>query len=96
MTTTTAKTKNNTSKPATPRPKKVIEDLPVNPFAFEVFDLISRQKSNAKKVELLQKHGDLSIKALFIWNFDESLVSLLPEGDVPYASTGEQIGRAHV
>jgi hypothetical protein len=25
-----------------------------------------------------------------IWNFDETVISLLPEGDVPYASTGEQ------
>jgi hypothetical protein len=25
-----------------------------------------------------------------IWNYDESLISALPEGDVPYASVGEQ------
>jgi hypothetical protein len=27
---------------------------------------------------------------LFVWNFDESIVSVLPGGEVPYASVGEQ------
>ena len=67
-----------------------IEDLPVNPFAFEVFDLVSRQKTNAKKVELLKRYEHPSLKSLFIWNFDETIVSVLPEGFVPYASAGEQ------
>jgi hypothetical protein len=30
------------------------------------------------------------LKALFIWNYDESVISLLPPGDVPYSSTSEQ------
>jgi hypothetical protein len=71
-------------------PKVVSEELPNNPFAFEVFALISKQKSNAKKVELLQKYQHDSLKALFIWNFDESVISLLPEGIVPHASTRDQ------
>lgn len=70
--------------------KTKIETLPVNPFAFEILDLVSRQKSNAKKVEFLQKYGDNSLKTLLIWNFDDTVISMLPEGDVPYASTGEQ------
>jgi hypothetical protein len=52
--------------------------------------LASKQKSNAKKVEVLQKYEDPSIKTVLIWNFDESIISLLPTGEVPYASTGEQ------
>jgi hypothetical protein len=71
-------------------PKIVSDELPVNPFAFEVFALISKQKSNAKKVELLRKYDHPSLKSLFIWNFDETIVSMLPEGLVPYASAGEQ------
>jgi hypothetical protein len=93
MTTTTAQKKTSrTPKPKTASTptKKLSEDLPTNPFAFEVLELVSSQKTNAKKVELLKKYGDLSLKAIFIWNFDESLISSLPEGDVPYASTGEQ------
>lgn len=67
-----------------------IEKLPTNPFAFEVLDLVSKQRTNAKKVEVLQTYGDASLKTLFIWNFDDTVISMLPEGDVPYASTGEQ------
>jgi hypothetical protein len=67
-----------------------IETLPVNPFAFEVLDLVSKQRSNAKKVEILKKYEDDSLKTILIWNFDESVISLLPHGDVPYASAGEQ------
>jgi len=67
-----------------------LEELPTNPFAFEVLNLASKQRSNAKKVEVLQKYDDPSLKTLLIWNFDESIISLLPEGIVPYASAGEQ------
>lgn len=94
MTTTTPKkttrSKTTSTAPKTVKAAPVPEDLPTNPFAFEVFNLVSKQKSNAKKVELLKKYEDPSIKALFIWNFDESLISALPEGDVPYANTSEQ------
>jgi hypothetical protein len=71
-------------------PKVVSEDLPNNPFSFEVFALVSKQKSNAKKAELLRKYEHPSIKSLLIWNFDETIISVLPEGIVPYASAGEQ------
>lgn len=82
-------------KSATKAKSKLVEDstdnyLPTNPFSFEVLDLVSKQRTNAKKVEILRAHGDDSLKTLFIWNFDESVISVLPEGDVPYASTGEQ------
>jgi hypothetical protein len=88
-TTTTTKTKSKTSttKQST---SSVSDNLPINPFAFEVLNLVSKQRANAKKVELLRKYGDNSLKAIFIWNFDESVISLLPDGPVPYASVGEQ------
>lgn len=92
MTTTTQKktTRTSNTKTTSTQTKKISEDLPTNPFSFEVLELVSSQRTNAKKVELLQRYVDPSLKAIFIWNFDESLVSALPEGDVPYASTGEQ------
>jgi hypothetical protein len=86
MTTTTTKTKTTTTKRVAP----VIDNLPTNPFAFEVFDLVSRQKTNAKKVELLQKYDHPSIRAVFIWNFDESVISVLPDGPVPYSGYKDQ------
>ena len=90
MSTTTQK--KTTTKPRTVVAKEpaAIEELPANPFTFEVLNLASKQKSNAKKVEVLQKYEHPSLKAIFIWNFDESLISAVPEGVVPYASVGEQ------
>ena len=65
-------------------------NLPKNPFAFEVFDLVSKQRSTAKKIEVLKKYEHVSLKSLFIWNFDESVVSVLPEGEVPYVGYDDQ------
>lgn len=59
-------------------------DLPANPLIFEVLNLVVKQKTNEKKVEVLKRYEDPSLKAIFIWNFDESIISLLPEGDVPF------------
>lgn len=58
--------------------------LPPNPFVFEVLEVVSKQKTNAKKIELLKEYEHDSLKAIFIWNFDESVISMLPEGDVPF------------
>jgi hypothetical protein len=87
--TTTTKTKSKTTS-TNSKTFTVTEELPVNPFAFEVLNLVSKQRANAKKVELLKKYEDPSLKAIFIWNFDETVISVLPAGDVPYASVGEQ------
>jgi hypothetical protein len=64
--------------------------LPTNPFAFEVLELASAQNTNAKKVEVLRNYEHESIKTVFIWNFDGSVVSLLPPGPVPYGETNAQ------
>tara|TARA_X000001036_G_scaffold263376_1_gene244796 strand:+ start:1467 stop:2060 length:594 start_codon:yes stop_codon:yes gene_type:complete len=86
----TAKTaKKTTTKPKTVRVAKLPE-LPLKPFAFEVFDLASKQRSKAKKVEVLQKYGDLSLKVVLKWNFDTSITSALPEGEVPYTGYDKQ------
>ena len=86
----TAKTaKKTTTKPKTVRVAKLPE-LPLKPFAFEVFDLASKQRSKAKKVEVLQKYGDLSLKVILKWNFDTTITSALPEGEVPYTGYDQQ------
>jgi len=79
---TTTKTRKTIEKP--------IETLPTNPFVFEILELASKQKSNAKKVEVLKTYEHGALKTVFIWNFDETVISLLPEGDVPYADAGDQ------
>tara|TARA_Y100000992_G_scaffold290143_1_gene245377 strand:+ start:906 stop:1511 length:606 start_codon:yes stop_codon:yes gene_type:complete len=89
--TATKKTTTKTRKPRTVTVKKPVSlDLPRNPFVFEVLDLVSKQRTKAKKIEVLKKYEDPSLKAILIWNFDESLVSILPEGEVPYSGYDEQ------
>jgi hypothetical protein len=79
---TTTKTKTKTEKP--------IENLPTNPFVFEILELASKQRSNIKKVEVLKTYEHNSLKSVLIWNFDETVISLLPEGDVPYGDVKDQ------
>jgi hypothetical protein len=83
--TTITKTKSKTTSS-----RQTIKELPSNPFIFEILNFVSKQKTNLKKIEILKQYEDPSLKSLFIWNFDESVITLLPEGPVPYASVGEQ------
>jgi len=88
-------TKKTTTKKTTVKTVKAkasttpIPNLPNIPFAFEVLDAASKQRSKAKKVEVLRRYAHDSILALFIWNFDETAISALPEGDVPYGNNRE-------
>ena len=89
--TATKKTTTKTKKPRTVTVKKPVSlDLPRNPFIFEILDLVSKQRTKAKKIEVLKRYEDPSLKAILIWNFDISLVSVLPEGEVPYTGYDEQ------
>ena len=87
MTTTAKKTP---TKPKVVKAKTTaIPKLPNNPFVYEVFDACSKQRTKAKKIEVLKTYAHDSVMAVLIWNFDESIVSLLQEGDVPYGNTRE-------
>jgi len=69
---------------------ETIIKLPSNPFVFEILDLVSSQNTNEKKIEVLKTYEHDSLKSILIWNFDESIISLLPEGDVPYSDFKDQ------
>jgi hypothetical protein len=66
-------------------------ELPNNPFVFEVLQLVNKQRTSAKKVEVLQTYAHDSLKAIFIWNFDDNVISMLPEGDVPYSTVSDDL-----
>tara|TARA_B100000902_G_scaffold152112_1_gene148652 strand:+ start:3523 stop:3978 length:456 start_codon:yes stop_codon:yes gene_type:complete len=69
--------------------------LPPNPFMHEILDHVSKQRSVTKKVEALKEFSSDALKSLLIWNFDDTVVSLLPEGDVPYEKNDVPIGTDH-
>ena len=79
-----------TSKPKIVKAKSsTIPNLPTNPFVFEVLESASKQRTKVKKIEVLKKYSHPSVMAILIWNFDDTAISLLPEGDVPYGSNKE-------
>ena len=78
------------AKKRTTKPAPAIDSLPTNPFVFEVLDLASQQKTSSKTVEALKQYEHDCIKMIMVWNFDSSVISLLPAGEVPYGETQEQ------
>ena len=86
MTTTKKTTKTKAVKTVKARSSTSIPTLPNNPFVFEVLDAASKQRSKAKKAEVLQRYKHPSIVTLFVWNYDSSIITLLPEGPVPYGT----------
>ena len=88
MTTPTKKT--TTRKTTTKRVK-----LPPNPFVHEVLDLVDSQRTKAKKIQILQEYTDDALKAILIWNFDPTAISVIPAGAVPYKENEVPVGTDH-
>ena len=61
----------------------------------EVLRKVSNAKTKAEKVNLLRKYNSNALRQLMIINFDESVVSLMPDGDVPYTPNDAPIGTDH-
>ena len=70
--------------------------LPPNPFIHEILDYVDSQRTKVKKVEALREHRDDSLTAILIWNFDESVKSMLPDGDVPFNKNEAPAGTEHL
>lgn len=92
MPTTTMTTK-TTKKSSVPSPK--LTDLPPNPFQNEILDLVSKARTRVKKIELLKLHRNEALVSLLIWNFDDTVISMLPEGTVPYKPNEAPKGTEH-
>ena len=78
-------------KKAAPAAKK----LPSNPFMNEILELVDEQKTDEKKIAILKEYECDILKSLFIWNFDDSVISLLPPGTVPYKPNENPLGTDH-
>lgn len=69
--------------------------LPSNPLLSEVLTKVSKQRTKAKKIQVLKENESLHLKAVLIWNFDDTVVSVLPEGEVPYNKNEAPAGTEH-
>lgn len=61
----------------------------------EVLQKVSNAKTKQEKIKLFHEHNSDGLRAILIWNFDESVVSLLPEGEVPYTANEAPKGTEH-
>ena len=81
----------------TPKDKKPTESekLPPNPFVHEILDRVNAQRSVSKRIEVLEEYRNDALTAILIWNFDDSIKSVVPEGVVPYEKNSAPLGTDH-
>ena len=91
---TTQKTTQRKSKTVVAKSSKKIE-LPPNPFVHEILEHVSKQRSRVAKVEALKEHRNPALVSILIWNFDDTVISLIPEGPVPFKPNDVPEGRDH-
>ena len=92
--TTSTKTRSTSTRKKTTSPRKTAtkprtvtvkkKTLPPNPMVHEILEAVDSERVKTKKLEILRTYGDDSFKMVMIWNFDETVISMLPEGSVPY------------
>ena len=73
--------------------KKV--ELPPNPFVHEILEYVSKQRSRVAKVEALKEYRNPALVSILIWNFDDTVISLIPEGPVPFKPNDVPEGTDH-
>jgi hypothetical protein len=61
----------------------------------EVLQKVSNAKTKVEKIKLLREHNSDALRQILIANFDESVVCLLPEGEVPYTPNDAPKGTEH-
>ena len=61
----------------------------------EVLQKVHNAKTKAEKVKILKANNTDALRSILIANFDESIVSMLPEGTVPYEANDAPIGTEH-
>jgi len=66
------------------------------PLISEILRKVNNAKTKAEKKELLLKYNTQTLRSLFIWNFDETVKSMLPEGEVPFKPNPAPEGTDHI
>ena len=74
---------------------KTMENSNTRLLLSEILRKVSNAKTKAEKIALLQKHNTNALRQVLIINFDDSVISMLPEGDVPYTPNDAPIGTDH-
>ena len=89
------KRKSSTVVAKTPRKRSSKPALPPNPFVHEILEYVGKQKSKVSKVQALKEYRNDALVSILIWNFDETVVSMMPEGEVPFTPNDSPLGTDH-
>jgi hypothetical protein len=76
-------------------PTKSLDNSNSRLLISEILRKVSNAKTKKEKVDLLRKHNSTALRQLMVINFDESIISELPEGDVPYTPNDAPVGTDH-
>ena len=76
-------------------PKQQLSNSNPRLLLSEILRKVSNAKTKAEKIALLQKHNSAALRQILIINFDDSVVSVMPEGDVPYTPNEAPVGTDH-
>ena len=68
---------------------------PMKLLMHEVLQKVSNAKTKKEKIALLEKFNTPALRMIFIINYDDSVVSMLPSGDVPYTPNDSPDGTEH-
>ena len=60
-------------------PTRSIENSNSRLLLSEILRKVSNAKTKAEKISLLQRYNSAALRQLLIWNFDESVVSMIPD-----------------
>jgi len=61
----------------------------------EVLQKAHNAKTKAEKIKILQQHNTPALRMVFIINYDDSIVSLMPEGSPPFNKNEAPAGTEH-
>jgi len=61
----------------------------------EVLQKVSNAKTKAEKIKILQENSTQALRSILIWNYDDSVVSMIPEGEVPFTPNEAPAGTEH-
>ena len=61
----------------------------------EVIKKASNAKTKAEKVKILKENSTQALRSVLKWNFDSSIASDLPDGEVPFNKNDAPIGTEH-
>jgi hypothetical protein len=69
--------------------------LPDNQLMPEIIQRASNAKTRDEKIEILRHYDTPALRAVLIWNFDNRVECVFPEGEVPYTPNDAPIGTEH-